>query len=372
MRNDEALDVMALACVLEPGQGQWALAVEVEGAGAVWQRLLAEDTPVGERARRLDVSVVARETAARGFRFVHRGSDEWLSGLDDLDGARGVADIHGGSPVGLWLAGRLRLDELGASGVAIVGARAATEYGVTAASELAAGLAEAGTVVISGGAYGIDAAAHRGALAVDGATVAVMACGLDGLYPSGNDALLRRIRSEHLVVSEYPPGSRPARHRFLTRNRLIAALSSATVIVEAASRSGAKNTVAWAQALGRPVLAIPGPVTSALSVTPHRLIRDAEAALVTSAADVLAELGPLGVLQPPLVDPHGRPTDDLDPAELAVREAFPARRPLSVDELALLAGVAIGECLGVLSSLSARGQVEPLGDGRWRLAKAPT
>lgn len=360
---------MALACVLEAGQQRWDAEVAQQGAEAVWSQMLVDATPAGERARRLDIEGVSRETAVRGFRFVHPGSAEWLPALDDLGSASGVAEIQGGQPLGLWLAGRMRLDELGSSGVAIVGARAATEYGVTAASELAAGLAEAGTVVVSGGAFGIDAAAHRGALAVDGATIAVMACGLDGLYPTGNDALLRRIRSEHLVVSEYPPGSRPARHRFLTRNRLIAAMASATVIVEAAARSGAKNTVAWAQALGRPVLAVPGPVTSALSVTPHRLIRDAHAALVTSAQDVLAELAPLGVLQPPLLDPQGRPTDDLDPTELAVREALPARRAISVDELCHLAGLPIGECLGVLAALAERGHVEALGDGRWRLAK---
>lgn len=369
MTETETLARMALACALEAGQERWGAEVDRDGAEAFWRRLLSEDSPAGARARGLDVEAVARETALRGFRFVHPGSGEWLDGLDDLGMAGGVGEIKGGQPVGLWLAGRMRLDEIGASGVAVVGARAATAYGETVASELAAGLAEAGVVVVSGGAYGIDAAAHRGALAVDGTTVAVMACGLNELYPRSNEALLRRIRTEHLVVSEYPPGMTPMRHRFLTRNRLIAAMTAATVIVEAAARSGARNTVAWAQALGRPVFAVPGPVTSALSVTPHRLIRDAQAALVTSTEDVLAELAPLGVLQPPLIDPHGRPTDDLDPIELSVREAFPARRALSVDELGVLVGLGVGECLGALSSLAARGQVEALGDGRWRLAR---
>jgi DNA processing protein len=110
-------------------------------------------------------------------------------------------------------------------------------------------------------------------------------------------------------------------------------------------------------------------VTSALSVTPHRLIREAQAALVANAHDVLAELAPLGVLQPPLVDPESRPTDDLDPGELSVREAFPARRAISVDELGLLVGIRVGECLALLGSLEARGHVEPLGDGTWRLVR---
>jgi len=362
--------LMALACVLEPGQERWHVRVDREGAEELWHRLQHEDSPLGIKARRLNLDIVERETAVRGFRFVHRGSHDWLPSLDDLESTGPVSGIEGGRPLGLWVAGKMSLSELGALGIAIVGARASTAYGDTVASELASELAEAGTVVVSGGAYGIDAAAHRGALASDGETVAVMACGMDQLYPRSNDALLRRIRTEHLMISEYPPGTPPSKHRFLTRNRLIAGLSAATVIVEAAARSGAKNTVAWAQALGRPVLALPGPVTSALSVTPHRLIRDAQAALVTNAHDVLAELGPLGVLQPPLVDPESRPTDDLDPAELSVREAFPARRPISVDELGILVGLRAGECLALLGSLADRGHVEALGDGTWRLMRS--
>jgi DNA processing protein len=369
MSGAYARALMALACVLEPGQERWHVTVDREGAENLWHRLQRDESPLGVKARRLDLDAVERETALRGFRFVHPGSSDWPAGLDDLGCTGPVSGIEGGRPLGLWVAGQMSPSEVGASGIAIVGARASTAYGDTVASELASELAEAGTVIVSGGAYGIDAAAHRGALASDGATVAVMACGLDQLYPRCNDALLRRIRTEHLMVSEYPPGITPSKHRFLTRNRLIAALSSATVIVEAAARSGAKNTVGWAQALGRPVLAIPGPVTSALSVTPHRLIRDAQAVLVTNAHEVLTELGPLGVLQPPLVDPQSRPTDDLDPGELSVQEAFPARRAISVDELGILCGLRVGECLALLGSLAARGHVEALGDGTWRLVR---
>jgi DNA processing protein len=367
MSTREVRQLMGLTCVLEPGQDQWHREVDRHGAEAVWARLLREDSPRGRRARRLDLETVERETALLGFRFVHHGAEEWLPALDELELTGTVGGIEGGRPLGLWLAGPLTLPEIGRSGLAIVGARASTPYGDTVASELGADLAEAGTTIVSGGAFGIDAAAHRGALSSDGATVAVMACGLDQLYPRGNDGLLRRIRDEGLVVSEYPPGTTPSRHRFLTRNRLIAALASATVVVEAAARSGAKNTVGWAQSLGRPVLAVPGPVTSALSVTPHRLIRDAQAALVTNAQDVLAELGPLGVLQPPLVDPRARSTDSLDPGELMVREAFPARRAISVDELRLLVDLGVGECLAHLGALADRGDVEALEDGTWRL-----
>ena len=369
MTASEIRALMALTCVLEPGQERWHVRLDREGPEELWRDLQHADSSAGSRARTLDLDSVERETCLRGFRFVHRGSPEWLPSLDDLGSIGPVSGIDGGRPLGLWVAGPMRLGELGASGIAIVGARASTPYGDTVASELASELAEAGTVIVSGGAVGIDAAAHRGALASDGATVAVMACGLDQLYPRSNDSLLRRIRTDQLVVSEYPPGTTPTKFRFLTRNRLIAALSSATMIVEAAARSGAKNTVSWAQALGRPVLAVPGPVTSALSVTPHRLIRDAQAALVTNAQEVLAELGPLGVLQPPLVDLESRPTDGLDPGELSIREAFPARRAISVDELGILCGLRVGECLALLGSLAARGHVEALGDGTWRLVR---
>lgn len=367
--SDYERALMGLSCVLEPGQERWHVAVERHGAEELWDRVLHEGSPVGERARRLNIEAVEQDAALRGFRFVHPRSSEWLPSLDGLGVAGAVGGIEGGCPLGVWVAGAMRLSEIAASGIAIVGARASTPYGETVASELASDLAEAGTVIVSGGAYGIDASAHRGALSCDGATVAVMACGLDQLYPRGNEALLRRIRTEQLLVSEYPPGTPPGRHRFLTRNRLIAALATATVIVEAAARSGARNTVAWAQALGRPALAVPGPVTSALSVTPNRLIREGQAVLVTNAQDVLNELGPLGVLQPPLVDTELRQTDDLEPDELRVREGFPARRAISVDELGMAVGMRVGECLAALGSLAGRGQVEALGDGRWRLAR---
>ncbi|HET7723577.1 MAG TPA: DNA-processing protein DprA, partial [Propionibacteriaceae bacterium] len=236
MKEPETRAIMGLTCVLEPGQGRWNRLVGSAGAEAAWARLLRDESPQGVRARRLDLDTVERETRLRDLRFVHRASGEWLSALDDLESTGAVGGIDGGRPLGLWVAGPMSLSEIGATGVAIVGSRASTPYGDTVASELAAELAEAGTVIVSGGAFGIDAAAHRGALSSDGATVAVMACGLDQLYPRGNDALLRRVRDTGLVVSEYPPGATPTRHRFLTRNRLIAAIASATVIVEAAAR----------------------------------------------------------------------------------------------------------------------------------------
>jgi DNA processing protein len=175
--------------------------------------------------------------------------------------------------------------------VAIVGARAATNYGTTVAYEIAADLAAEGVLVVSGGAFGIDAAAHRGALAAQGVTIAVLANGIDQVYPVGNTSLLHAVMATGVVMTELPPGMHPTRQGFLARNRLIAALGGATLVVEAAARSGSASTVTRALELGRDVMAVPGPVTSMMSVGTHELIRDG-ATLVTSADDVRELLNP--------------------------------------------------------------------------------
>jgi DNA processing protein len=190
-------------------------------------------------------------------------------------------------PLWLWVKGEGNLAPLVARSVSIVGARACTTYGNHVAAEMATDLARRSVTVVSGGAYGIDAAAHRGALAVDGPTVLVAAGGLDRPYPSGNTSIFERAAEVGCLVSEYPPGATPHRARFMARNRIIAALSSGTVCVEAAVRSGSMNTMAFALVYGRRVMAVPGPVTSAMSTGCHHLLRDG-AALVTTAGDVIA------------------------------------------------------------------------------------
>ncbi len=228
--------------------------------------------------------------ASLGGRFVVPEDDEWpadvFAGLSSLaaDG-----DTLGGPPLGLWVQGDVRLDKLAAApSIAVVGSRAATEYGEHHAAELAYGLASRRVPVVSGAAYGIDGAAHRGALAADGVTVAVLGCAIDRGYPAGHVSLLHRIvRSGGAVVSEYPPGTPPARHRFLARNRLIAALTAATLLVEAGRRSSARHTACLAAEIGRPVLALPGPVSSTTSAGCHQLIQDGTACLITSADDVI-------------------------------------------------------------------------------------
>jgi DNA processing protein len=247
----------------------------------------------------------------------------------------------------------------------VVGARAATSYGAHVAGELGSGLADRGCAVVSGAAIGIDGAAHRGALGVDGPTVAVLACGVDRAYPASHQLLLERIAASGLVVSEYPPGGVPGRHRFLVRNRLIAGLAAGTVVVEAGLRSGAQRTASDALSLGRPVMAVPGPVTSAMSVGCHRLVRDG-ALLVTRSDEVLEAVAPIGThLAEPARSEAGRPTDGLGAAAALVHDALPARVARDTRWLALESGVPIGVVRVALVALERRGLVEHC-EGRWR------
>jgi DNA processing protein len=226
-----------------------------------------------------------------------------------------------------------------------------------------------GWTVVSGGAFGIDAAAHRGALAAGAPTVAVLACGVDRPYPAAHGALFHRIAEAGLLVSEWPPGCAPLRHRFLVRNRLIAALTRGTVVVEAAARSGAQATARRAQQLGREVLVVPGPVTSAMSVGCHELLREEElgALLVVSADHVISAVGRIG---DDLAEPLERPTSPRDGlSDLAARvlDACPVRTGVSPERLAAVAGCDVLEALRVLPVLELADLVEWTGTG-WRLA----
>ncbi|MDQ1711017.1 MAG: processing protein [Frankiaceae bacterium] len=257
----------------------------------VWARLVA-GTVSADLAAATRRAVAAADperdldaVASRGGRLVCPGDEEWPEALDDLGGRR---------PLALWVRGPASLREIAARGVAIVGSRAATPYGNQVAAELAVDLAERGWWTVSGGAYGIDAAAHRGALAAGAPTAAVLACGVDVSYPSGNRRLFDEIAGSGLLVSEWPPGASPTRLRFLWRNRVIAALGRGTVVVEMGHRSGARRTCTEAARLGRHVMAMPGPVTSAVSVGCHALLRAREAELVTSAGDVLELVARIG------------------------------------------------------------------------------
>lgn len=258
---------------------------------------------IAQRLGAIDPAATLRLAARAGLRFVVPGDDEWPSSLDELELAPTLHE-RAGPPVGLWLRGPGHLREMCEGAVAIVGSRSATSYGAGVASDLGAGCAEAGHVVISGGAFGIDQAAHRGAL-VRGRTIAVLACGADRTYPKASHDLIEHIARTSLVVSEAPLGGDPLKVRFLARNRIIAALATGTVVVEAARRSGALNTATWASHLGRTVMGVPGPVTSATSAGVHELIRSRGAQLVTRPADVVEAVSGLGFPLPSLGSNNG-------------------------------------------------------------------
>jgi DNA processing protein len=302
------------------------------------------------------------EAAGRGIRLVIPEDDEWpawpLLSLEVASG-RGVRGVA--PPLGLWARGPARLDEAADRAIAIVGARSATAGGESVAAELAHGLCGEGVPVFSGAAYGIDGAAHRGALAAGGVTAAVLGCGPDYDYPAGHSALLSRIAEQGVVVSEYPPGTPPGRHRFLVRNRLIAALSEGTVVVEAGARSGARNTASVAGALGKVVMAVPGPVTSAMSVGCHELIRESSAALVASVRDVLETVGKVAVRQPG-TRPRRR-TDGLGPEALRVHEALEIRGGKSADRVAADSGIPVSRVRALLPELEVEGLAERVESG---------
>lgn len=324
-----------------------------------------------EARRDIDSSAADLETIARrGGRLIIPDDDEWP--VLAFAAFRGAAPRSpGGSsmiaPLVLWAQGPARLDEVAQRAAAVVGTRASTAYGEQVAGDLAADLAQRDVAVVSGGAYGIDGAAHRAVLGCDGITVAVLAGGLDVPYPSGHTALLHRIGQHGLLFTEYPPGVRPARHRFLTRNRLVAAVAGAAVIVEAGLRSGAANTAAWARALGRVVTAVPGPVTSSASAGCHALLRNG-AELVTRADHIVELIGHIGELAPDEPRPV-TPLDGLSDAERQVYEALPGRGAASVEQVAVASGLLPEQTLGPLAMLELAGLARRQ-DGRWRIVRA--
>ena len=339
-------------------------------AGGVGPDLVAQTE---SRRARVDGSHLLAAAAEVGGRVVVPGDPEWpgaaLAPLDRPRGARrssvgGVASAL--RPLALWWRGAADPGQVLGRTVAVVGTRAPTSYGRAVTADLAAGVATEDFTVVSGGAFGIDAAAHRAVLGAGGCTVAVLAGGVDRLYPRGNDGLLRAVAESGAVVSAQPPGTGVTRYRFLDRNRIIAALSSATVVVEAAARSGALSTAAWAAALDRPVGAVPGPVTSVASVGCHLLVRERNAVLIGRTADVVELAGAMGETAPP---PSGAPSswDGLDDITRRVLEALPTAGGAAPAEIAASAGVAPATTRAVLGRLLSTG-VAVRADGRWRRA----
>ena len=367
----ERLHRVAIAHLTEPGDVRVAALVEHLGAATVHEGLVRQLDLEGlgaDASARLASSEPERaleEAHRAGIRFVVPGDHEWPAAVDGLHDAPPV-ERHGGRPLGLWVRGPLGLDELTAT-VAVVGARAATTYGTDLTHRMAADLAEGGHVVVSGAAFGIDQAAHRGALAADGRTVGVLACGADRVYPQAHARLIDHLVDEHCIVSETVPGGAPTRMRFLSRNRIIAALSRGTVVVEAAYRSGALNTANWAGRLDRCLMGVPGPVTSAASAGVHQLIRESGALLVTEASEVLEVLAPAGQHLTRRARGADRPRDRLSHRQRQVLEAVPLRRAADDFSIAGTAGISPLEVRGSLQALEALGLVQRQGFG-WRLA----
>ncbi len=257
---------------------------------------------------------------------------EWPGGFDDLG-------VH--APVLLWVRGDPSVLQEGPR-AAIVGARASSSYGDQTTGEFAGDLAATGTVIVSGGAYGIDGAAHRAALAVGGRTIAILAGGVDRAYPLGHHQLFEKIAGAGAVLAEVPCGTAPTKWRFLARNRLIAALGDATVVIEAGMRSGSLNTAGHAASLGRPLGAVPGPITAAASAGCHRLMREYDARCVTTAAEVRELWGEV-----PMPEPQPRAV----PEVTRLLDAMSSRTPIAPDELARRSGMSgehVRSLLGVL------------------------
>src|SRR5690554_5133185 len=305
---------------------------ELTDAVKRWQPRIAVPSPL----------IALKQAARYRVRLLIPGDSAWPEGMSDLG-------FH--APIALWVRGNLSTMLTLDRSISLVGARAATGYGEHVTMEASASLVDRGYTIVSGAAYGIDGMAHRAALASSGQTVAFLAGGVDQFYPSGHDALLTRIVETGAVVSELPPGSQPTKWRFLQRNRLIAAASQATVVMEAGWRSGSLNTAGHASALGRQIGAMPGPVTSAASAGCHRLIRDFDAVCVTNAAE-MAELAPLPGAEVNQLDGLG---EGATSEQVRVFDALSVRSPRTVNDVAARAGLSVQSVQAILGAAALEG-----------------
>ncbi|GAB2450089.1 DNA processing protein [Conyzicola lurida] len=284
-----------------------------------------------------------RQAARVGARLLVPSDPRWPAGVDDLE-------EH--APLALWVRGT---DEALAAlprSMSLVGARAATGYGETVTGEASAGLVDRGYAIVSGAAYGIDGMAHRAALRSGGITVAFLAGGVDRFYPGGHETMLAEMAQTGAVIAELPCGAAPTRWRFLQRNRLIAAASRATVVLEAGARSGSLNTAGHASQLGRPLGAVPGPVTSPASAGCHRLLREFGAVCVTNP-DQMAELAPLDHA-PTLFDLG----DGARAADLTrLYDAMSVRSPRDAADIAVRSGLPLDRVRSLLGRLELDGDV---------------
>jgi len=347
-----------------PNQQDWkALADHDAGDGQLTKTLRNHFGSAIERWRRrrkyLKPDQALHYIASIGGWFMTPEDEHWPSALADL----GVTE-----PLGLWGIGEGDVPPAERM-LSLVGSREATIYGETATAMLAKKARQHGVTVLSGGAYGIDAEAHRAALSVSGhgiPTIAVLAGGLDQLYPAGNRDLLRRIATNGLLIAEMPPGMRPNRYRFLNRNRIIAALSSATIVVEARYRSGALNTAHHAHDLSRFVGAVPGPINVPNSAGCHRLMKETPTMLIDDPTDLEDLFGesfkPTDTAQSP---EHQRVYDVLDVEEMLVFDALPVQSRTTSTHLCGITGLSVPTISGILTKLERHALAEHNAHG-WR------
>ena len=376
---DETLARAAWSVIAEPGDGTAGALIAALGAPYALAAALDQVRRPRAEAAAIDAlggaggSKLLRQARARwrpraridgirnavgaacevGARLLLPGAEGWPADLDDLG-------VH--APVLLWVRGDPDCLAMQPS-AALVGARAASSYGESVTAELAGDLASGGVLIVSGGAYGIDGAAHRAALGVGGKTVAFLAGGIDRAYPVGHHQLFEHIVRSGAVVAEVPCGTSPTKWRFLARNRMIAALGQATVVVEAGWRSGSLNTAGHAASLGRPLGAVPGPVTSAASAGCHRLLREYDARCVTTAAEVRELWGE--------ALPADRAAEErMDPDTTRLLDALSTRTALPPHEVARRSGLAVDRVRGLLGMLELDGVASRRNDGWLRQVQA--
>jgi DNA processing protein len=355
-----------LAHAVEPAHERVGRIVARHGEVGGVEFLRESDPFIAARCDSTDVDEAEVSAERLGIRIIVRDEPEWPRQLNDLGDAR---------PYALWVQGAAHLRLACVRSAAIVGARAATSYGLSIARDWSAELAGEKVSIISGAAFGIDAAAHRGALAVEGMTIAVLASGADVIYPRAHEQLIARIADEGLVISESPLGEPARRQRFLTRNRIIAALTQATVVVEAALRSGTTATANSAARLNRHVLAVPGPVTSMMSAGCHHLVREGGAILAGAPSDVLECLLPADEALAMSVRRSREtrqaitvPADSLTSVQARIRDLLPSSGETTLDELRLASGLSVPELLSALGALSSAGFAAAEGSGWVRRA----
>jgi len=392
MTANERTARAALSRLMEPQDAAGLALVQTAGAEDAL-RIATGQLKAGPSVEQEITGLLAEAGAGGGWSGLGMALKRWAPRVPDLAPARDLntmqrlggrllipsdglwpaqlADLGLQEPLCLWWRGVEQELPPPAKAVALVGSRDSTSYGSSVTADLAYALAQRGFTIVSGGAYGIDAHAHRAALA--GATglptIAVMAGGVDRFYPSGNEDLLRAVANQGAVLAEVPPGSAPTRYRFLQRNRIIAALAGATVVVEARWRSGALNTAHHAETLGRAVGAVPGSVHSANSAGCHRLLRDGGAVCVTDAAEIAELVSPSGDSLPDQAAGRSDVQDGLTLEDLILLDALPLRVTSTVEKLAVVAGLSPESVRAGLGRLGLVGLAESR-HGGWKRSAA--